>query len=598
MRRARYAIGDLFFVAGQGIKRAAGGLGGLAGGAASAWHRIPLAGRQAIAGVLAVAVLLILFVTVAVPNLPCAFPGGDRCPPPDEADELVPAEALAYVHVNVDPETEQYELLADVAAEAPGFRDQIATRALGLLPGPGGEVPEYRTDIEPWFGGEMAMAVVPGPGRSNEQVFLLEAENEDRARGYAESVATGLPEPEEYRGIEMTTDEGGVSTAQVEGFLVIGSRAGVRAVIDTATGADEGQAPLADDEAAEAVRDELPDHRFLELWVSRAGAEDLIAGSGGALSSLAPFLSPDGTEGAALALSAGEGEIEVAIRSRLNAEREEASPGFFAAFPSFDPSLDEEFESDALAYLGFGDPGNTVRQLLGQAAAEAPGIASGFDDLVRRLRRTERVDVEEVLAALGDEGALGIEQGDGFPYLEFLAKGIDEEKAREALAALQRPVAQSVNPGRAGQAPVFREEDVDGVEVRSLRVSPVVELSYAVFDELMAVASDSRGVKRAVQEDGGELADSEQFDRATDGFEDEVSLLAYLDLGQLLDEAFELGLAEDPAFNAFAGDFRALRALGLAVRIDEGVLETDGRLIVGAPEEDAAVEPELPIPND
>ena len=45
---------------------------------------------------------------VAVPNLPCQLPGGDSCPPADDAAELVPGDALAYVHANLDPETEQY----------------------------------------------------------------------------------------------------------------------------------------------------------------------------------------------------------------------------------------------------------------------------------------------------------------------------------------------------------------------------------------------------------------------------------------------------------------------------------------------------------
>jgi hypothetical protein len=592
LRRARYAIADLFFLAGQGIAAvgrgiasAGRGLRPLAARVGSGWRALPLVARQAVAGVLAFAVLAALFVGLAVPVLPCELPGGDECPPADDAAEIVPAEALAYAHVNADPETEQYEKLTETVDAAPGFSEQILARALALIPGPGGATPDYATDIEPWFEGEAAVAIVPGPGQSSERVVLLEVADGDGAQGYAESLAAGLPQPEDYRGVELTTDERGVATAQVEGFLVIGSRSGVRAIVDTATGA-KGATPLADDELATEVRDELPDHRFLELWVSRAGATDLVAASTGTLGSLAPFLSPGSTNGAAASLSADDDELGLAIRSALDPERQRTSPGFFGAFPSFEPTLTERLPEDSLAYLGIGDPGTTVRELLGQAAAEAPGIASGFEDLVDALRRDEDIDIEkDLLPALGDEGAFAIGPNDPVPYLEFVSKGVDEERARSALAVLQKPIAESIDPGTGLQAPVFDESEIAGVAAQSLRVSPIVELTYAVFDGLMTVASDPAAVEQLAGGEGG-LDGATRFESATDGFEDELSLLVYFDLNRLIERGIEIGLAQVPAFNTFAADFRNLEALGLSVRISEDILVTDGRLTFSQETED------------
>ena len=56
-------------------------------------------------------------------------------------------------------------------------------------------------------------------------------------------------------------------------------------------------------------------------------------------------------------------------------------------------------------------------------------------------------------------------------------------------------------------------------------------------------------------------------------------MLAYFDLRQLLDQGFEIGLAQVPAFNTFADEFRSLDALGLAVHSDGDLLETDARLV-------------------
>jgi hypothetical protein len=573
-------VADVVFLAGSGIAAAGRGVARAGRALWSRWHRLPLAARQGVAVAVAAVVAIALLIAVAVPALPCEFPGGDECPPADDAAEIVPAETLAYFHVNADPATQQYEELVGAADTVSGFGQQIVLRALALIPGPGGAPPEYERDIEPWFGGEAAIAIVPGPARSTEQVALLEVSDREGAAGYAEAVAAGLPQPEDYRGVELTTDQRDVATAQVGGFLVIGSRSGVRAVIDTATGA-RGASSLADDTLASEVRDELPDHRFFEAWLSRAGAGELVARSTGTLGSLAPFVSPGSTQGAALAVFAGEDELGLAVRSDLDPEREKTSPGFFAAFPGFEPDLTERLGGDALAYLGFGDPGGTVRELLGQAAAEAPGIASGFDDLVDALRREDDVDVEkELLPALGDEGAFAIEPADQLPFLEFVSQGVDEEAAKQALASLQKPLADSVDQASGLQAPGFSDEEIDGVEAHSLRVSPAIELTYAIFDGLVAIATDPAGIERLVEGEGG-LDEADGFEEATEGFEDEVSLLAYFDLRRLIEEGFEIGLAQVPAFNTFSADFRSLDALGLSVRNSEDSLDTDARLLLG-----------------
>ena len=86
-------------------------------------------------GVLA-ALLVIAF--VAVPALPCQFPGGDVCPPSDDAIHLVPDDALAYVHVNVNPDTEQYKVARDVAARVPNLAGQV-DRPSAAGPGSGAE---------------------------------------------------------------------------------------------------------------------------------------------------------------------------------------------------------------------------------------------------------------------------------------------------------------------------------------------------------------------------------------------------------------------------------------------------------------------------
>jgi hypothetical protein len=556
-----------------------------------AWMSLSIQARRRLVALALAAAILVAVLALAVPNLPCGFPGGDRCPPPEDAAQVVPADSLAYLHLNVDPDTDQYDAASGVADQVPLFTEQIVDRALAVLPGLPSSSAGFQREVGPWFGGEIAVAVLPGARPSGDDVVALEVDDEQGAAEYAAGVATGNATSESYRGFEISVDQRGLATAQVGGFLVIGSRSGVRATIETGSG-DPGAPSLAGDPTADEVRDQLPDDRFADAYVSSAGAARLISGRSDALAALAPFVSSGTTRGAAASLSASGDSLELSIRSALDPDRERTSPSFFAAFPKFDPELPQRLSSDALAYLGIGAPGTTVTALLTQAAEEAPGIAKSFTDLADRLKKHGAVDLEaDLLSSLGDEAALAVEPagassdlagGVGFPYLQFIARGVDEEPTRDALAALQGPLADAIGPGGEGQAPVFGEQGVDSVQVHSLRISPAINLAYAVFDGLAVIATDPAGVAQVVSGDGG-LEDTDAYEQATDGFAEQSSLIAFFDLRDLLAEGFSIGLGQVPAFNTFADDLRHLEALGLQVEASEDSIATDARLVLGEP---------------
>jgi len=159
------------------------------------------------------------------------------------------------------------------------------------------------------------------------------------------------------------------------------------------------------------------------------------------------------------------------------------------------------------------------------------------------------------------------------------ADGVDETAAKAGLAALGGTVASQSRGGAS--TPAFGQAEVDGVQTNTVRVSPTLELTYAVADGVAAAATDPAGVAELLGGDGG-LADEDLYERATDGFPDEVSLQAYLDLEGLVSFGEQAGLAEDPVYATFAGDLRRLDALGVAVSNSDDVLATDARLLIGA----------------
>ena len=581
---ARYAVEDVLYVTGRFLRRLPGAT---AGGLATAWKRLGSRARLLLGTVVAGVAALIVFVGLAVPNLPCELPGGGACAPDDSAEELVPADALAYVHLDLDPESEQVADASRIVTSVPTITSEALGDLLELVPGsPIGPL-DLALGAAPWFGGEAAVAVLPGGSDGTERVSLLAVDDGQGAEEFIAELTGERSASAEHGGVALWVGRDGIAAAQLDGFLVAGPEDAVRAVIEVATGA-EGPGALADDEAAIAARGELPGGRFADIYISPPGAERLVAEAGGLLGFLSAFLSPDATRGVAISVGAADGELELAFRSLLEPDRSDAETGFFAAFSPFEAELPGTLGGDSLGYIGVGDPEPTVEALLAQAAAEAPGIAEGFEGLVGELRADGEIDVEDqLLPALGDEAAFAIEPregeeggaGAGPPFFTFLARGVDPDEARSALARLQGPIADAIEPEVGLLAPVFEPLEIDGVEAHSLPVSPAIDLTYAVVDDVAVIATDPLGVERVVTGDGALDAD-DLFERASDGFPDAGSLLAFLDLRALVLVAEQLGLAADPAYVAFAGEIRALTGFGLAVRLEDDTLATDARLIV------------------
>lgn len=604
-RSVGYAAQDLLFLLGRAPRAVWRGIKGF-------WRGLTVRTRQRLVLAILGAGAATAVLALVVPRLPCQFPGGDLCPPSDDAEAVVPADALAYVHLSLDQESSQYADATEALDAVPELARQVVDRVLAQVPGPDGGPSDFERDIAPWLGGQAAVAIVPSGGGA-EQVQFLEEGDPDGAEAFAASLGAGAPAKEDYRGVEVATNSGGLSTASVEGFLVIGTAEGVRRVVDVATGAESSR-PLSEQETAGDLRDELPPNRFAEAYLSPDGIRTLVADEAGPLSALEPFVDAAASEGAAASAGADEGSLEFAVRSSLEPERAKTNQGFFAAFPPFDPELPERLSRRTLAYVGLAEPGTTVRELLAQATAEAPALAASITAAAERLRDLGDVELEDqLLPSLGGEAAFALQPGAGdaapaeaeqtttapapvpdglpqgppptppgepaVPVLQFVAKGVNTDRARRTLAQLQGPIAEALNSGASLQAPVFDRRELEGVEMQVLRVSPTVNLTYAIAGDDLAVATQPKGVEQVIAGEGG-LSEEASFEDATAGLDGEPSLLAYFDLAGLLDLAEREGLAEDPAYALFASEIRRLLAAGLSVTSEPTHLASDLRVVI------------------
>jgi hypothetical protein len=600
LRRARYRLEDAGAAAKRFLKeRTSRGR--------EAWAGLSEETRRRVALGAGVVIAILLLALVLVPALPCGLPGADSCPPEDDVAELVPSDALLYVHVNTDADSDQYEQASELAGRLPTLTQQV----VAALPGAAGAGIDYDRDVRPWLGGEAAVALVPGNGEKVEQALMLEVGDDNGAESFTGELVGRRTQGRDYEGVEVKT-KGDLSIAEISGFLTIGTEEALQAVIDAQ--GDDGLS-LADDDAAEEVADRLPDDSFATAFVSQEGAADLFR-AGAPLGSFEVFVNSDATIGAGAALIAGDDGLEVETRSVLDPERLEASPGFFGAFTEFDPGLAGELSAGSLLYVGLADPEGSIQALLRQASAESPGITKGFEKFSKELKDDGDVSIErEILPLLGGEVAVGIEPppktGDrngapeeeslpegiepggpapipeepgeldftGVPYVVFVADDVDEDQARKTLADLQVPIAKAFDADEGGQAPIFEGADIAGVQARSLRISPTVNLTYAIFDEKLVVATDPAGVEQ-VKEGESSLADSDLYEGATEDFADELAALIYFNLGDLIALAERQGLAEDTAYALFAEEVRKLQALGLEVEPEDDALAARLRLTV------------------
>jgi Protein of unknown function (DUF3352) len=580
LRGLRYLISDLLYVLAR-VPRA------VAGGVARFWRSLPIVARRRLVAAGGAVALVLVFAGLVVPNLPCALPGGDECAPDDDAIHLAPANSLAYLHVNLDPDTEQTAQAAEIAGRMPLVARQVIGQAIAQLDAGA----PLAASSEAWFGGEAALVVL-GPGAEPEQVELLETTDADGARRYAERVASGAQQTSSHRDVEIAEDAEGGASAVVDDFLVLGSSEGVRSVIDVATDG-EGADALAGDAVATQALDELPEHRVAEAYLSADGIEAFVASPRSSLSTFAPLVDSGAARGVAVALTAEDDGLSLATRSVLDPKRSEAEPGFFAAFEEFEPELPDELQPDSLAYLGLGEPAETITGLLRQATVRAPGIAAGYTDLIEGLRGDFDVDLQrDLLEALAGEAAFAVvpreepesgapalpSAGTLTPYLEFLADDVDSDRAREALARLQGPIARSLDPELG--APVFEQEAFGDVQAEVLRLSPVAQIVYATVDSMLLIANDAAAVEWLAEDGDDSLAESDRYRETVDGLPDEPALLAYLDLRGLLAYAERSGLAEDTAYATFAPDLRRLGSLGFAVTQDGDTLAADARVLV------------------
>ena len=451
----------------------------------------------------------------------------------DRAAALAPANSAFYVNMYLQPSTGQQMNLAGLIGRLPGFADDASLdekvdQVVQNLLGSTGL--DYRADVKPWLGDQVAIAGWPVGDDVAEAQTVVIAQVKDRAAAesaVARLVGEGGQEftTETYNGTDLQVSAT-TSYAFVGDMLAIGPTAeSLRPVVDVEGGAES----LADREDFRATMASLEaDHlaaAFLDLaalaeatgmseqlsGVSTAGAV-LVAGTDGIrLSGSAPFAEGDATPSARAGFAMG-GEP-----SSLVDWMPEDTLAEIVVF-----GLRQTLE-DAEAAIGSVPEGEEIGSVLDTARALAAfGLGIDLDADVLPL-----LDREVAIAVTGFDGTL--------PSGQLLLRPEDPEAAAASLASLTDAL------GSVGGT--VRTEDVGDAEVTILTLPDTGEVAYTLVDGIVILGFGPQDVEAAIaaHESGATLGSSDAYARTFELAGTRAGNEAYVDVGAVVE------LLGDPA---------------------------------------------------
>jgi hypothetical protein len=481
-------------------------------------------------------------------------------PPATGAASIVPADALAYVHLSTDPGRPSVPRASALERSLPGLYSlsNSLTARLSTILG-GGVHLDYARDIRPWLGKEAAIALLDTESSSAGSLTVLDVRNRIRAQALLQrsgAIASG-----NYRGIGLQSYQTGTELAFVKHYLVLGQDAGVRAAIDVAARA---AGSLADSSSYRAAAAGEPADRVLDAYASTAGVRRLLAGATGALGALGTMISQPALTGTTVSVSPASDGARIRVHGALD-------PGLVRLGgrpPQFTPTLPGLLPSGSTLMLDVARLNRVAPRVFGALAKI--GVASGVAPLMDRLGSAlaaQGVNLAKVLSLLDGEAAFGLVAGapGAGPAPVIVARTADQAAARQILAELEIPLQQLFPaPGSGpGQQAVWNDRQVGGVTVHQLAMQPGLQVDFAVFNGLVA-ASTSVAAIAAIAHHSHSLSGDAGYRTALGGNPSRVTSLLFLEFSQLLSLAEQTGLTHAARYGAIGPDLQRIHAVGLS----------------------------------
>jgi hypothetical protein len=412
----------------------------------------------------------------------------------DSAAGIAPASAAAYVSVNTDVESDQWENLTALLERFPG-RDRLVAFLRQQLEEEAGLTWD---DLRAAAGGSVEVVLFDLEGGDESVVMLVQPEDEAAFQ----------------RVLEAADQE--LVTRELEEWTAVAASA---AAIDRFEQGREESA-LADDDGFQELMGELPDQALVKAWFDGTGAAEAVTKQLGASSTLGT-LQP---EAVSLAVEAVDQGMRLLVHIR-NDDVDVETPDF--------GELAEQVPSDAFAFVSA--HGHDGQLKVTEQLRNLPG----FGNAAGEVERMVGVTLEDVGTLLNKEIVLWVRPGAIIPEVTLALEVDDEAKARSTVDR----IFSGIPLGEVQRT----ERKVGDVDATQIQLGDFA-LLYAVFDGKLVVTTQTSGIE-ALTGDVDRLMDEGRYEAALEaaGVPDGENVIAWVDLKRTLDVVETLaGLQGEP----------------------------------------------------
>jgi hypothetical protein len=505
-------------------------------------------GRSRVRWLIALVVSLLVVGTAAGATLMLTAASGDPA-----VLAWAPADSIVYAEARLDLPGDQRAELAKAMTALPGFADQAAfpvklNEALDMLVGKAsnGKM-SYKTDIEPWFGGQVSVSMGPIPATVDASavrgLLLVSVKDATKAGAWATTALTdagATTATETYNGVTITTITPPSGAAAGAGMraawatfgpvMALGDVTSVKAAIDT-----KGTAGLPTVPQFKTAEASVPGDRLAFAYVDTAavlkGAAALTGAAAAAMPSLPAFVGNLQVPWAAASVRAQDGAFVI----------DTATPHQSALGPAktAESKLPSVLPPTTVALVEGHDVGAALQRAKALLAKD-PSLAAGVKQ------------VDDTLALLGGFGAIVDWMGEAGVAITIDGKTVSGGIVATPLdpAAPERLLTQLRGfIGLAGGSAGIKvtEEQYAGATIVVINLGDIgslagaatgvnvnipgnVTISYAVTDQVVVIGYGTDFVKAVLDaRTGASLAKTDRFASALKLADNPNAALLWLD---------------------------------------------------------------------
>lgn len=460
--------------------------------------------------------------------------------------EYAPASSAVYAELRLDLPGDQRDKVVEFMSNFPGFADpatfeQKMTDSLDQLLLNTGSGLSWTQDVEPWFGGQIAVfGSISGEQLSTPSITAV-LSVKDRARLdqlIAARTASGGTTGHYYREIPVWTNGSGVGAFTVtnDAFILSLRSEDLHTVLDVKAGAVPSLPTNTDFSESMAT---LSGDRLAAVYIDG----DAL---GGALENLRGNVGLVG----GLQTGAPAGKVLVELRAESDHivvnSRARPAPGSTPLVPMINgpTTLADRMPPDSMVYVGLHGTGAIVKTSIEQMltlAGQSGVNTSGLDEIEEYLG----MPMEDFLDFV-DEAAISFTAGPEGTYSGGLIGTVtDEAVARERLGRVVSAIRLAITfgdvplpvtieevPHGTATLTVFHLDDQPGMDL------PFSSISYTITDGQLLLGVDSFVTDALDRDPGNSLASQPRFRAALDAAGADNWALFYVDIGRAR-EAFE-----------------------------------------------------------